>query len=163
MQNINQAKFNPYEGFTRDDYTNVFGLCDVFAYTTQNLSLDAYLTTPGQGTTVSFSIQNDSGFLWTHAIATATEGGVGSQLPYKVTNALLTIQDTSSGNMLMNSALPLFPVFGTPTQPVALPQPYFFAANTTVVVSLFNTEDMAAAYDFELTFQGIKMFEFRGK
>lgn len=66
--------------------------------------------------------------------------------------------DSGSGKQLMSAALPVPMLFGNGQFPFVLPQPYLWAAKSTMTIQLINN-DGATAYTPNLAFHGIKLYE----
>ena len=126
---------------------------DFFVY-----ELDFSNLVHGTSQTLSFTVNADSDFLWTHAayaadLALAAQTESGRVLP--LVTAMIT--DTGSGRQLMSTAVPVPSIFGTGQLPYVLPRQRRFAANSQVSITLLNYS-AAADYNLRLSLIGEKGF-----
>ena len=117
--------------------------------------------------TSSLQVPADANFIWTHAHYFADVAAAGQTDATRVVPLItLFLQNGYTGRNLVgnpnnstnaqNSAH-LTSIFGG-RQPLELPKPLMFAANSFINVSVFN-HDAAQTYNLRLTFIGYKQFE----
>ena len=117
---------------------------DFFVYELDmTVSLAALATT-----TLNFTIQADSDFLWTKGTFIQTGTGVPA----------IIIQDTGSGRNLSTQAVPVANFFGTGQLPFILPRQRIFVARATVNVTVTNLDAVNAVTTLRLSFIGEKGF-----
>lgn len=126
---------------------------DYFTYAPTDIAALA----PGAATTASFSVQQDSGFLFTGLAGHV----VDSTLKTIVADPMLSISilDAGSGRQLQNRALHWQNTVGTSQLPYFLPYPKWFKPTSDVTVSYVSLVPAGGAtYQIFLDFIGFKVF-----
>ena len=90
------------------------------------------------------------------------DDGIGSKYTpttRQIPNILILLTDTGSGRQLMDTAQPVYNLFGTAENPFILPVPKLLKRRTVLQVSATNQEIAAATYRMTLSFIGVKIFK----
>ena len=110
--------------------------------------------------TKNIPIQADSDFVLQKLCFFADDGVIVKFSPNTrlIPNVTVLITDTGSGRQIMDSAVPLYSLFGTAENPFILPTPKVFSARSNISVTVANVEAAAATYTLRLAFIGTKVF-----
>ena len=90
------------------------------------------------------------------------DDGVGSKFTpntRQIPNVLILMTDTGSGRQLMDTAQPVYNLFGTAENPFIFPLPKLLKRRTVLQLSASNQELAAATYRMTLSFVGVKIFK----
>jgi hypothetical protein len=156
MQSQNNMYAQVLANLTPDMLRNAFGVSDFYIYEVDFPGLVA-----GTAAQSTFTIQADSDFLWQDACYYADIAQAAFTVNSQpVPNVAVTIQDTSSGRLLMSTAAPVPSLFGLGREPYQLKNPRWFRANTQVTVAVSNF-DAADTYNLRLSFIGTKFFNYQ--
>lgn len=113
----------------------------------------------------SFTVDQDSSFLWMHSLQfTPDAGASGAPLTVPLRQAadcVLNIRDNSTGRLLMAQDVPMMALFGNTAYPFVLPVPYLFTPGSTITVSVIN-KSTVVINTLQLAFNGVKLFNTAG-
>lgn len=126
---------------------------DFFIY-----EIDFAALAPAASATAQLAVQADADFIWSKAaqmsdIAAAAETVSSQVIPL----ASVLITDSGAGRQLMNTAVPIFNIFGNGQIPFILPRPRIFRSQSVVTVQVTNYS-AATTYNIKLSFIGEKGF-----
>lgn len=111
--------------------------------------------------TKNIPIQADADFVLQKLCFFADDGAGSKFTPNtrQIPNVTVIISDSGSGRQLMDSAVPLYTLFGTAENPFILPVPKVFSARSNVAITVANVEAAVATYTLRLAFIGTKVFK----
>lgn len=128
-------------------------------YTAYEVDFTSANLTNGATLNGAIQIQADSYFKWTKAAFYADIGGaVFTDSTRPIPQVTVQIQDSGSGRVLFNQAVPVVNVFGTGQLPFILPIPRIFMPRSSLALQVANYST-ASAYNLRLTLIGTKIFQ----
>lgn len=111
--------------------------------------------------TKNIPVQADSDFVLQKLCFFADDGVLAKFNPNSrlIPNCTVLIVDSGSGRQLMDSAVPLYSLFGTAENPFILPVPKVFSARSNIAITVANVEAAAATYTLRMALIGTKVFK----
>jgi hypothetical protein len=115
----------------------------------------------GATLTTALNIQADADFLILNQTFSANQlnASYASAAELTAPNVSIFMNDTGSGNALMDNPVPVAELFGNARLPFVLPQPRRLAAKATLQVQAINN-DPANGFNISLAFNGVKLYKF---
>jgi hypothetical protein len=132
-----------------------YGAKDFFTY---SMELPTGLAN-GLTNSATFTIDNDSDFLWQKSTYFVNVGDAGfNEDSRPIPGVTLVIKDTTSGREMSTTQVPISAMFGTGELPFILPVPKLLARVTTISVTFANITDDTDYSFIGLYFHGQKLF-----
>jgi hypothetical protein len=149
LQQMRRNRLNGLGNVVEQEYT----FKDLFIY-----EIDFPALAAAASATAQLAVQADSDFIWSKSAQMSDVAAAAQTVSTQVIPlASVLITDSGAGRQLMNTAVPIFNIFGNGQIPFILPRPRIFRSQSVVTVQVTNYS-AATTYNIKLSFIGEKGF-----